>query len=82
MLTEFGDDLSQTTNYVVNLEKNCSIQRGVWIISKKKSESFNFNSFCCTFDGVALWRSWFKQCARSRKVAGSIPFPDGVGIFY
>ena len=29
---------------------------------------------------VTWWRSWLRQCATSRKVAGSIP--DGDGIFH
>jgi len=61
-----------------NLETIVLFRQGPGLY-RKKSENFGFNSFCYT---LALWRSWLRQCARSRKVAGSIPVPDGVGIFY
>ena len=31
--------------------------------------------------GGMWWRSWLRQCAKSRKVAGSIP-DDVIGIFH
>jgi hypothetical protein len=40
----------------------------------------NMNNLLCEKGGTR-WRSWFRHCATSRKVAGSIP--DGlIGIFH
>jgi hypothetical protein len=43
--------------------------------------SMNLNALCIYISGGTRWRSWFRQCATSRKVAGSIP-DDVIEIFH
>jgi hypothetical protein len=52
----------------------------VIVQSKKKVLTFwHINYIMLYYIGGTRWRSWFRHCATSRKVAGSIP--DVIGIF-
>jgi hypothetical protein len=69
-------------HFVLRYEPQTWTYSATWLdITGTKRNNNNFTLYISFLGARCWWRSWLRQCATSRKVAGSIP--DGVhGVFY